>query len=368
MKRPPIRILDLSGSPEQMGFTHGATYRDEIRAYTDERVALAASDLWTGQAIGRDGVLALADSMVAAHQAHSPALATEMLAMADAAGITPAEAVIVGGFTDFVDTVRAHKGGPHPDEVMEDDCTAFIVPDDMAADGTGFYGQTWDMHDTATEYVVLLRLAPDDAPNAVVFTTTGALGQIGMNELGVCVGINNLTATDGKPGVTWPQVVRHALTTESAAEAKDVIMDADLAGGHSFLVLDANGEGFSIEAMPSARPFDQLNGQALVHTNHTVHPEAQAVQGDRSPMLMDSSMRRLDIATKILGDSDGNLTADDMMELTREPTAVCQVAVEPYHVESSGAAIMRPRTLDFWACWGLPSHNEFTSVAIPPSN
>ncbi len=364
MKRPPIRILDLSGTPEQMGFTHGSTYRELIQAYTEERVSLAASDLWTGQALGRDTVLELADSMVAAHQAHSPTLATEMLAMAEGAGITPAEAVIVGGFTDFVDTVRAHQGGPHPDEVMEDDCTAFIVPDSMAG-GAGFYGQTWDMHDTATEYVVLLRLAPDDAPNAVVFTTTGALGQIGMNELGVCVGINNLTAADGKPGVTWPQVVRHALTMESAAEAKDAILEADLAGGHNFLVFDANDDGYSIEAMPTARPMVQLNGSALVHTNHTVHPESTAVQGDRSPMLMDSSQLRLDTASKILGDSGGDLTVEDLMELTREPTAVCQVSVEPYHVESSGAAIMRPQTLDFWACWGLPSHNEFTSVGLP---
>ena len=35
-----------------------------------------------------------------------------MMAMASAAGITPAEAVVVGGFTDFVDTVRAATGGP----------------------------------------------------------------------------------------------------------------------------------------------------------------------------------------------------------------------------------------------------------------
>jgi hypothetical protein len=24
--------------------------------------------------------------------------------------------------------------------------------------------------------------------------------------------------------------------------------------------------------------------------------------------------------------------------------------------------IMRPRTLDFWAVWGLPSHNEYVHV------
>ena len=72
----------------------------------------------------------------------------------------------------------------HPASVTEDDCTAFVVPD-TRADGAGMVGQTWDMHDTATDHVVLARLRPDDGPDALVFTTVGCLGQIGMNEAGV---------------------------------------------------------------------------------------------------------------------------------------------------------------------------------------
>ena len=56
--------------------------------------------------------------------------------------------------------------------------------------------------------------------------------------------------------------------------------------------------------------------------------------------------------------------ADDLMALTREPDAVCQTAVEPYHVESSGATVMRPRTKEFWAVWGLPSMNEYQKVSF----
>jgi hypothetical protein len=26
---------------------------------------------------------------------------------------------------------------------------------------------------------------------------------------------------------------------------------------------------------------------------------------------------------------------------------------------------MRPRTREFWACWGLPSHNEFEKIGFP---
>lgn len=362
MKRPAIRILDLSGSPDEMGDAHGRAFADEIRHYTNERVDLVTAGSWSGGQMSRADVLDLAESMIPAHEKHAPELASEMHAMAAAAGISSAEAIVVGGFTDFVDTVRATIGGDHPDEVIEDDCTAFIVPSERCENGQGMYGQTWDMHDSATEHVVLFRCRPDDAPASLVFTTTGCLGQIGMSELGVCVGINNLVATDGTPGVTWPQVVRAALGTTTAQRAKDVVLGADLAGGHNFCVFDGEGYGYSIEAMPTARPYSILGDEALVHTNHTLAPETTERQGHRDDSLQDSSVLRLAAARAFLDRRD--LTPEDLMELTRDPDAVCQTAREPYHIESSGAAVMRPSTLDFWACWGLPSHNDFVSIGF----
>lgn len=362
MKRPSIRVLDLSGSPHEMGVAHGRAFAEDIVRYTDERVALVSGGLWSGGPISRGDVLDIAESTLPAHEHHSADLYAEMLGIAEGAGISPAEAVVCGGFTDFVDTVRAAVAGDHPDSVIEDDCTAFIVPDALAG-GQGFYGQTWDMHDSATEFVLLLRIQPDDAPSALVFTTTGCLGQMGMNELGVCVGINNLTATDGTPGVTWPAVVRDALTTDSAKAGLDAVLNADLAGGHNYLLFDAEGHGYNVEGMPSARPVTTLGDRAVVHTNHTLDRAATAVEGLRAAELQDSSERRLATAEGLL-DRD-SITAQDLMDLTREPDAVCQVATDPYHVESSGATLMRPKTREFWAVWGLPKDNEFQPIEFP---
>jgi isopenicillin-N N-acyltransferase-like protein len=342
-----------------MGRAHGQAFAEEIRHYTAERVGLVAGGLWSGGPMPEGEVLELADAMLPAHERHSPSLHAELLGIAAGAGITPAQAVVVGGFTDFVDTVRAIKGGAHPPTVMEDDCTAVVVPDDRA-DGAGFYAQTWDMHNTATDHVLLLRTTPDDGPPALVFTTTGCLGQLGMNAEGVCVGINNLTATDGRVGVTWPSVVREVLATSSAKDGLLAIEQADLAGGHNFMVFDRNGEGYNIEAMPTARPVTELAADALAHTNHVVDESAKRVEGERAEELNRSSITRLATAKRLL-DRTG-VTADDLMELTREPGAICQVPTEPYFVETSGAAVMRPKTLDFWAAWGPPSHNDFQHI------
>jgi isopenicillin-N N-acyltransferase-like protein len=359
MKRPQIRILDVSGSPGAIGVAHGSAYADEIRTYMNARVNLVATGLWSGGPLSRGAVLDIADSMLPAHETFDIDLHEEMMSMAKAAGITPAEAVVVGGFTDFVDTVRAVVGGPMPETVIEDDCTAMIVPNGRA-DGAGILGQTWDMHDDATDHVILLRVHPNDAPATIVFTTTGCMGQIGMNSEGVCVGINNLVGMDGTRGVNWTSVVRGMLKAGSAIEARDVLLGADLAGAHNFLIFDKSGVGFNVEAMPSVRPTVELGDAPIVHTNHTVMAESTAVQADKAPGLMDSSASRYDTATTLL--AEGTVDVERVFEITREPGAICQTPVAPYNIESSGAAVMRPSTGDFWACWGQPRHNEYQRI------
>ena len=132
MRRPPLRILDLVGSPEARGHAHGAAFADEIRTYTDERVRLAGSEFWTGGRIGRGDVLDIARSCLPAHEAHSADLYAELCGIAEGAGITPEEAVVVGGFTDFVDTVRSVVGGRHPDgpQVRPDPGRGLRIGDD----------------------------------------------------------------------------------------------------------------------------------------------------------------------------------------------------------------------------------------------
>ncbi|MCY4176791.1 MAG: C45 family autoproteolytic acyltransferase/hydrolase [Acidimicrobiaceae bacterium] len=377
MSRPPIRQLELAGSPEAMGHAHGKAHADEIRRYAHDRIELVAGGLWSGGPLKRGAVLELAEACLYAHEAFSPRLHAEMLSMASAARITPAEAIVAGGFTDFVDTVRAAATGAHPVTVAEDDCTAFMVPASRAEGAAALLGQTWDMHDTATDHVVLARLRPDAGPAAVVFTTVGCLGQIGMNTEGVCVGINNLICNDGGFGVTWPTVMREMLTRSSAAEALDVLLGADLAGAHNYLILDSTGVGFNVEAMPSARPVQPLGTVPLVHTNHATCLEALRFEGERDAGLMADSKHRLELAAKLLNGSTSAsagtgaepfdaapINVEQLMELTREPGAICRRPDSRYRIETGGAVLMRPASSDFWACWGLPSENSYQHLRL----
>jgi isopenicillin-N N-acyltransferase-like protein len=330
-----------------MGRTHGAAHRHEIAAYAADRIARSAEGTdWT-----RQRVLELAEHCLPAHRDYSPRLFEEMEALAAACSMTPAEAMIVGGYTDFIDVVWAEAGrGP-----TEDTCTAVVTPSSNTSGG--YLAQTWDMHASATQHVVMLDIHPDGLPSAMVFSTVGCLGQIGMNDHGIAIGINNLTAADGRAGVTWPFVVRAVLGQSGFDDAMACIMDAPLAGGHSFLLLDGEGRGAMIEAMPTAREVVRLDGEALIHTNHCLLPAARHVEGPRPEALQRSSVTRLEDARTLL--ASGEVDEARLMELTRDEASICRHPEPPFDYESCGAAIMRPSTGDFWACWGVPSENEY---------
>ena len=358
MKDRPIRLLQLEGDPGHRGAVHGAAYHNEIRRYTAERVRLSVNGSWAGRPAAPGDALELAEAMLPAHQMYAPDLFEEMTLLAAAAGISPAEATIVGGFTDFVDTVRSLGAVP---AVEEDDCTAVLVPSQATDDGA-LFGQTWDMHDSATEHVTLLRIVPDDGPEALLFTTVGCLGQIGLNSAGIAVGINNLVAAEGKLGVTWPFVVRKALQQTDIDAALLCVLEADLAGAHNYLLIDASGIGYNVEAMPDYRAVTALATEPLIHTNHCLDPEAQKREAARPADLVASSIARLEKATELM--KARPLSVSDLMAMTREPEAICRWSTPPYHNESSGAAIMSPRTGEFWACWGVPADNEYEEFRV----
>jgi isopenicillin-N N-acyltransferase like protein len=363
MARGPIRTLTVQGSPTELGRAHGEAYRDQIRAYAEERIGLVMSGLWSHHPLGRGDVLELAEACVPAHEAYAPELVAELAGVGDATGLSVAELVVLCGFTDFVDAVHGLHGPGPGAGISEDDCTAVLVPDHRA-DGAGFLAQTWDMHDSATDHVVLVDLRPLDAPRALVFTTTGCLGQIGMNSAGICVGINNLPGADGRIGVTWPFVVRRALAQTDLDAALACITEAPLAGAHNYLLFDGTGRGYNVEAFSTGVAVTPLGSEPLGHTNHCLVPDTAALSQAKQPELQASSEARLRVAAQHL--AEGPVGVERVMALMRDPV-VSYRGGPPFHVETCGAAIMRPATGDFWACWGLPSESSYERFSLAPA-
>lgn len=337
-----LRTLVVEGDAVARGGTHGAAYREMINAYLDDRIGLAAEERWSGGIAGRDLILAAAEETLFHHERYSEDLHTEMMALAAAAGITPAESVVVGGFTDLVDVVRSRVG----QAPTEDNCTAVLNP------AAGFHAQTWDMHASAGEYVVVLDVRPPAGPRALVQTTAGCLGQMGMNEAGITVGINNLTSM-GRPGVTWPTVVREVLAQTDFEGAVEAVMRADLAGGHNFMIMGPDGRAANIEAMPLNKTVTTVDS-SYVHTNHCVDPVTAGEEGERLPEHVENSNIRLEVGEKL---------AHDIEAFFEEPL-ISRRVVGIHDVGTCGAVIMEPGSGVMRAVWGVPGDHPWETFQL----
>lgn len=278
--------------PAKRGEAHGELWRDEIQELVQIRTELS---LQRGEFVDAAQVLAVAEPHVALLQAEYPELAAELLGIARAARVTPAQIVVLNHYTDLRDISPRVLDEPANDR--GDDgadpggCTTLYV---SGSEGP-VLGQTWDMHGTAEPFVRLLRIAPADSDSEVLcFSLTGCLGMTGINERGLAVSINNLTCTDAQIGMIWPALVRAMLTDGTAEEARNRLMRTRLSSGHHYMIADGT-EFFGIETTGQHKVVTQRGPKtAHVHTNHCFDPKLR--QYERvSPAS--TTFRRIELAS-----------------------------------------------------------------------
>lgn len=363
---PPIRLLSVSGKPYQMGFQHGRVYAEAIREIAEERLHLSSDPIWTGRHLSRRAVLDLAEVCVEEHYAYSPELMHELEGMSLATGVSLPKLIIANGFTDFVDAVYNADSESVYAPRAANECTTFMVGGERTLTEQAMIGQTWDMHNTATSYVIMLQGAPQDAPRFMTFTLTGCLGMIGMNEHGISITINNLLASTGQIGVTWPFVMRKMLMQDNLSDALACLTSAKLAGAHNYMLMDAEGNGYNVEAMPNTMVIEPLKADPITHANRCLYPVTQREERELDDDWIIDSDLRSDRAYELL-DHAAN-TPETLMSLTRDRAhgeySICAVAEAPYFSETCGALLMRPQEREFWGVWGLPNQNEYQRFTL----
>ncbi|MBC8074278.1 MAG: hypothetical protein IAG13_38520 [Deltaproteobacteria bacterium] len=269
----------------ERGRAHGELWREPIRELVEIRTALCVDK---GGFADRDQLLAIAQLHLPMLAAFDDALHRELLGIAEAAGVSPAELVVLNHYSDLRDV---------PPSVLDPDdpggCTAIYVPGEHGA----LLGQTWDMHATAEPYVRLIRIAPSGGDDEqVCFTLTGCLGMAGLGSRGVAVTINNLSSTDGRVGVPWPALVRAMLAASDAKAAYARLLQTPFSSGHHYMIADGN-DFFGVESSGELKVLTQVGARAAhLHTNHCFDPVLRT--RERVP-AGSTSFARLDMASTL---------------------------------------------------------------------
>jgi len=354
-----VQVIELTGSPRQMGRAHGEQFRSEIHEFAERRLdACVAQAESAGWADARDRVLAFCASVLPAQERFSSAVHEEFCGIAEGADIDPPLLMICNGLTDIIDVFRSPPEGGIG-------CTAWLVAPDATEDGKALAGQTWDMHAWAEPFVVAFRRVPDDGPRSLTLTTTGCLSLIGLNEAGIAVGNTNLSPTDARSGVMYLAIIHQALAQSSLAAAVNTVTAADRMSGHNYYLAGPNGEIVDVETTARRSEVITPAGAFYAHANHYLMGELADLQ---SELPNRSTLYRLERMGQLLHERAGEITPDSMIEAMsdedgEEDCRICRS--DPSDVAATcAAAVMSPQSGEMWATRGLPSQNTVDEITL----
>jgi isopenicillin-N N-acyltransferase-like protein len=314
---PSIPVLDLSGSPAQIGAAHGEAQRDRIREYVDRFLP------WL---VGCAGVSVTEESLwphwapqVAVNQSAAPGLVEEMRGIARGAGVSFERIFLLNSLLDlnsfrYLELAQNFAG-----------CSTFAVVAD-AATGKTLLGQTYDMPEFHQDYLVLLRLKPAQGPRQLLLSFAGIVGACGLNEAGIGVNINYLSPRDVGLGQLHSVVVRQILAGTQLANALTPVLLPSRAGGAHFLIADRDGNIVSIETTARRYHIAYPQGNAIGHTNHYLADWLKDAEFIRAGSI-GGSVARYTALRRYLNAQGEKLTVDSLKELTRNhvsyPRSIC---------------------------------------------
>jgi hypothetical protein len=173
----------------------------------------------------------------------------------------------------------------------------------VSRDRSTWIGQNMDLGQYTDGFQVLLQIATDEEkPEALIFSTAGMIGLIGVNAAGIGVCVNALPQLPSRAtGLPVAFVLRKLLQTQSFDAAVALVRTIPHATNQHYLIA-APGRIGSFEA--SAEGLTEYCPSDSTRVLHTNHPLAAAIRIATSEDFEVNSMTRLRSLTNRLGSGE----------------------------------------------------------------
>jgi hypothetical protein len=348
------QLLEAAGPPRRLGREHGEQCQEYLRAFVDY---LAAS-----LQLSRTALQERALRFRPLFEQHVPDYFEEVVGLAEGAGVTLAEALIVQ-----VRGALAHVG--------DGACTTFVATGRATAEGQVLIGQNSDVEPEFQDFAYVLRLRPDNKPAVLMWTFGGQLGYHGLNDAGVAHFANDLGG--GPPwrfALPHYPIKRRMLECCRLHEIFNLLAQLPACSNGNYGLCDGAGQIADVELTSAG--FTILNDEGrgfIAHSNHFLCGQ-HATPANHDASLRDS-FPRLERMHALLAGRQGQLTAADCMvflaDHAGEPTSICRHPHDgPDHPSASrrartaAALVAEPAAGRLHVARGNPCANEFRTYTL----
>ncbi len=315
--RQGIYYLTLNGeTPHGRGYQHGAALEVPIKK------ALRQFRLWIrGQAGVEDPEALIQDFATstpyeASARSDVPDLHEEMRGIAEGSGVELNQLFVYQAFDEFF-MFLLESGSLDPGATGH--CTTAGVYG--RAGRPNYVGHNNDIPTYHEEVATVLHIKyPDSDLQILQATFAGKIGENGVNNRGVAVGINTLANLPRGDGLPVGFNVRKILESANVDEAVAYLKQARFAQAMNYLIGDRE-RVVSVETwQTSTEVLGTYNGTFAVHTNHSLASDAPKTF-EMTPEMGGGSysftQERLALATEYVGTNTADIDLEDFQQLFR---------------------------------------------------
>lgn len=303
-------------------------------------------------------------------QEYAPDLMTEIEGIASGADRSWEEIFLLNARSEIIFSTKA-LGLEEPDE-----CTALLAMPETTYNHDVLLAQNWDWYEPLVDGQVILKIAPHDGiPGLITFTEAGQVGKMGMNDAGIGLTVNNLTASRPRMGVPWLLITRRILESGHLTEATGRVFAARRAHSINFLIghgRDEDGLGVSMETAATEEHVMWPRDGFLVHTNHFIEPGKTFEDLKFKVDPYSSTLLRLERTRRLLNKKCGRLDEDAVKSILADhydaPYSVCfhpqPNAKGPLPVQTCLSLVMNLNQKKIHYCSGQPCRGTWRQLAL----
>ena len=296
-------LVEVSGPPAERGRQYGEIARDRIRT---------GIELYSGKLreanLGAAEITELAEGFAPIVSAFDPAHSEEMRGIADGAGVTFGDVMLLNARTELL-KLAERRGNRTPDE-PSDGCTGVLALPEATLHGEVLHATNWDWKAECAETTVVLKVVRDDGPDILTFTEAGALARTGLNSAGISITANYLESDRDyrKLSVPLPLIRRRVLEQRYLSHAMHAVYVTEKSCSNNMMVAQADGVGLDFECAPDETFLVRPEGGLIVHANHFLSTAALSKLKDTGVRNMPDSLYRDTRVRELLEPHKGRLT------------------------------------------------------------
>lgn len=257
-------------------------------------------------------------------------------------------------------------------------CTDIMVNGDATADGGVYSAHTEDWTESSEGHLVMVKAKPKGKPSLMVMTLGGLEWIGGLNSAGLTITGNSLYQNDTRVGVPKLFVAPQVLASETPGMALSAATPGHRASSFNNNITHSSGEMYCVEGTATDFAVLYPDDGYLVHANHYLHPRltkyetAFGGEGARTIADASSTVVRYHRALRLVRSQLGEVTKESLMEIMRDhvsrPGSICRHVRkdEAPHERSKTtfAVVLDPVNQKMHLCLGNPCEGEFKEYSL----